>query len=328
MMLQVAAPNSFEDQGAPDDCGAGEDLRHEPIDRAVFQSGPMTRYSQIAGVALALAMHLGIVLAMLSWPLEPLGSGGIDLEAISVEVDVVPAATVAGGVAASETMVPQASSADAAEASVAASASPSRSPAQTSAEPTPPEPAEAVVSDAPAPLAEAPSSKLTETPAHAPPDADAMAREPRSSSPENKVAADMPERVAARASKAAEAVAAEASPASSALHTGGKADQRQDSALAASAASPGAIKAFTRSVVEALGRSRPKGLRAGAKGTVRVEFAVGDGGSLDFVRVARSSGHTTLDEAAVGAIKRASFPSPPDGMDIAQRTYEVPYHFR
>lgn len=96
-----------------------------------------------------------------------------------------------------------------------------------------------------------------------------------------------------------------------------------------SAASPGAIQAYAKSVVEALGRAAPKpGALQGARGTVKLAFSVANDGGLETVRVVRSSGTPRIDELALRAVKAARFSPPPPGMSLAQRTYEIPYVFR
>ncbi len=97
---------------------------------------------------------------------------------------------------------------------------------------------------------------------------------------------------------------------------------------AAAVAKPGAIDAFNRLIVAALAEKRPTRLRTQRKGTVKIAFAVAEDGRLAFARIARSSGHGALDDAALAAIASAKFPVPPAGLTLKQRTYEVPYHFK
>lgn len=95
------------------------------------------------------------------------------------------------------------------------------------------------------------------------------------------------------------------------------------------AASPGAMRAYAKSVVAALGRTSPRqGVVGIVRGTVRIAFVISIGGELESVRVARSSGALRLDEAAISAVRLARFPSPPAGMTLGERTYEIPYTFR
>jgi protein TonB len=56
--------------------------------------------------------------------------------------------------------------------------------------------------------------------------------------------------------------------------------------------------------------------RADTRGAVLVQFSVTEGGRLASVRVARSSGSTRLDRAALTVVERAApFPAPPAGAD-------------
>jgi TonB family protein len=112
--------------------------------------------------------------------------------------------------------------------------------------------------------------------------------------------------------------------------TGGAAS-RTEKALdaktsAPAAASPGAVREYSRYVAQALAKSKPKG--AGALGTVRVRLMIAADGGLAGAEIAKSSGSPKLDELALGAARKTKFPVPPAGMTPLQLTYEVPYHFR
>ena len=89
----------------------------------------------------------------------------------------------------------------------------------------------------------------------------------------------------------------------------------------------GVAQAYASSIFNALARNKPTP-RAGATGIVRVSFTVASTGEAAEVRVARSSGKSLLDAAAVDSVKSARFPSPPGGLTSAQLTYEIPYIFR
>ncbi|WP_422002010.1 TonB family protein [Roseovarius mucosus] len=61
--------------------------------------------------------------------------------------------------------------------------------------------------------------------------------------------------------------------------------------------------------------------RADTRGVALVQFSISEGGRLASVRVARSSGSTRLDRAALTVVERAApFPAPPAG---AQRSFSV-----
>jgi periplasmic protein TonB len=97
-------------------------------------------------------------------------------------------------------------------------------------------------------------------------------------------------------------------------------------ASAPAAASPGAVREYSRYVAQALSKTKPKG--TGGLGTVRVKFVIAGDGGLAAVEVAKSSGSPKLDDIALGAVQRTKFLTPPAGMTTVQLTYEVPYHFR
>jgi protein TonB len=97
---------------------------------------------------------------------------------------------------------------------------------------------------------------------------------------------------------------------------------------AAAAASPGAVQRYARSIVELLGRARPRGVASKDRGTVRIAFAIAADGGLAYARVTASSGRPALDDAALAAVRQVRFPPPPAGMTSADLAYEIPYHFR
>jgi protein TonB len=287
---------------------------------------PPARRSHVAMVmsfALATLLHAGVGLALISGRADPYGAGGSELEAISVEVVTMPARALESRVASASREAATSASVDQIEG--AAEASPSAAPTppvehERKAEPEMERPVADPLKTETAkeqPVAEPPQLTLTR-PDPTPPEPDAVTLPVREESPP-KAAPEKPKSPQHSASNPA----AEAGGASSRSDTG--ADRPTP---AAALVSPGAIQAFTRGVVDALARTRPKGVKGGARGTAKVAFAVAEGGGLEFVRIARSSGHEALDEAAVAAVKRAAFPAPPSGMTLADRTYEVPYYFR
>ena len=120
-------------------------------------------------------------------------------------------------------------------------------------------------------------------------------------------------------------------PASASQEIGGAAARSADRAVqptaGAAAASPGVAVAYARAVASALGHTRPKA-HASVSGTVRIRFAIGDTGGVDDIVLEQSSGRMALDTVAIEAVRRTRFPAPPSGLTSAQRTFEVPYHFR
>jgi TonB family protein len=91
-------------------------------------------------------------------------------------------------------------------------------------------------------------------------------------------------------------------------------------------ATPGQITRYGLSVREALNRNRP--LYFGADGRVVVEFWVAESGGVQRVRIAQSSGLKDLDDAAIRSIQKTQFPAPPNGMTEEQRAFRVPFDFR
>jgi periplasmic protein TonB len=104
---------------------------------------------------------------------------------------------------------------------------------------------------------------------------------------------------------------------------------------AAAKAASGAAKAYGQSVMAALVTTQPKprlGLGAGTTGwltgTVVIDFTLGLDGGIEDVRVATSSGHRELDQAALDAVRRTRFPKPPADLRSIERQYIMPYYFR
>jgi periplasmic protein TonB len=104
---------------------------------------------------------------------------------------------------------------------------------------------------------------------------------------------------------------------------------------AAAKAASGLAKAYGQSVMAALVTTQPKprlGLSAGTggwlTGTVVIDFTVGLDGGIADARIATSSGHRELDQAALDAVRRTRFPTPPTGLPSNERQYIMPYYFR
>ncbi len=86
------------------------------------------------------------------------------------------------------------------------------------------------------------------------------------------------------------------------------------------------IDAFRATVAARIARNRPANSTAAvAQGTVVVSFSVTATGAAAGIRIASSSGHGVLDQAALAAVRRAApFPAPPPG---APRAFNVPMRF-
>jgi protein TonB len=105
------------------------------------------------------------------------------------------------------------------------------------------------------------------------------------------------------------------------------ASERRGSGQRRASASPGQARRYAGIVRARIARNRPSG--RGRRGTVVVRFAISGGGTLRYVRLARSSGDRSLDRAALASVRRASpFPRPPQGMSGSQLTFSIPFRFR
>lgn len=106
----------------------------------------------------------------------------------------------------------------------------------------------------------------------------------------------------------------------------GTAGQQRGGKKGTSRASSGAILSYGARV-----RARIVGNRPGAAGTGRVvvSFGLSSTGGLRFARIARSSGSSSVDRAALSAVRRSSpFPRPPKGASSGQLRFSIPFHFQ
>jgi TonB family protein len=92
------------------------------------------------------------------------------------------------------------------------------------------------------------------------------------------------------------------------------------------AATPGQIARYALSVQQTLNRNPPRHLRT--RGRAVVEFGLTETGSVRFAQVAKSSGVKKLDDAVLAAISNIRFPAPPGGMTDRQRSFTAPVEFR
>ncbi len=92
-----------------------------------------------------------------------------------------------------------------------------------------------------------------------------------------------------------------------------------------------AVSNYPGQVVTRLRRSLrypPEARRQRLNGEVHVEFTVSSSGGVSGVRVARSSGHPALDQAAIATVQRAApFPPIPEGAGRSQWPFTVPLAF-
>ncbi len=280
-----------------------------------LRAGPGARRHSIWAMAvsaiLATAAHVGVLVAM-TWPAHQRlnGAGGLDLDAISIEVSLVASSVM-----------------ESRQAAVVATGS--MAPAEVALNDGMPV---AVAAGANAvPPTDSPALRDRPTAQPAPETAQLDAAVQLDRRPEAPMADKAQEVQPADAERSTEHAKPEASTAMVAVPEGGAAAVAVDQQRASegeAAASPGVVQSYAKSVVEALSKNRPKGVQAGARGVVKIAFAIDDDGALAFARVAKSSGVDKLDNAALDAVRRIKLPPPPTGMSAAQRTYEIPYNFR
>ena len=91
------------------------------------------------------------------------------------------------------------------------------------------------------------------------------------------------------------------------------------------AARSGRRDAFVRSVIEALGKSRPKAQPVDA--ITVIEFVVSPDGKIERLRVVAPSGIGILDELAIDWIRGTQFTPPPPDSDLKSRTFRIAYQF-
>lgn len=304
------APSAVTSEGSGASPSASIALVHDPLDARVFQSSVASGLTP-PWLLLALVLHIGIGTAIaagwIEWtdPRALAGAGGANLDAISVEVEILPSIAVTRaqpGPTAEEAVAASADQADGtkpvqpANLERAIEFHPEREPEWRQ------ESARIATRDDPRPAeVEAPVLPPSHLDPPKPPAPDPKTEGVKSSPP--------------------------STPPGGVASSG--ADQaNRPASVRAAAASPGEMRAFARSLAEALARTRPPNGSARAKGTVNVEFIVGEEGRAETARVARSSGSRALDEMAIDAVRKARLPRPPAGVTLAERTFVVPYHFR
>lgn len=250
----------------------------------------------------ACALHVALLAAvLLTWSQDSVGTAGQSLDAISVEITLLPAS----GLAALQAKTPGQDTPTADAAPDAAAAKPETSPPEPDTRPPAPAPTVAATPD---PAPPAPDALDVREPAKAEPPPEPEPRE--ATKPTTDPAETRTEAPARRAAPAAAPPAAAQAP------------------QAAARPSPGAVQAYARSVVAALSATRPKPAAGMARGTVRISFSIAEAGFIERLQVAQSSGHSSLDDVAVAAVRKASFSAPPAGMTPSERTFVIPYHFR
>ncbi|MEM8836463.1 MAG: TonB family protein [Pseudomonadota bacterium] len=85
-----------------------------------------------------------------------------------------------------------------------------------------------------------------------------------------------------------------------------------------------AVSNYPGKVQRRIARTRAK--RVGGKGTARIRFVISQNGRISSISVARSSGSSEVDKAALDLVRRAApFPKPPSG---ARRNFVIPVRVR
>jgi TonB family protein len=92
------------------------------------------------------------------------------------------------------------------------------------------------------------------------------------------------------------------------------------------AATPGQISRYALSIQQMLNRYPPRHL--GTRGRAVVKFGLTETGNVRFAEIERSSGSKLIDDAVLAAIWKIAFPAPPGGMSERQRSYTAPIEFR
>lgn len=320
------APSAVTSEGSGASPSASIALVHDPLDARVFQSSVASGLTP-PWLLLALVLHIGIGTAIaagwIEWtdPRALAGAGGANLDAISVEVEILPSIAVA-----------RAQPGPTAEEAVAASADQADGTKPVQPAKTTPVAGEMTKSEDTTNLERAIEFHPEREPEWRQESARIATRDdPRPAEVEATVLPPSNLELPKPTAPGPKTEGVKSSPPST--PPGGVASSGADQAnrpasVRAAAASPGEMRAFARSLAEALARTRPPNGSARAKGTVNVEFIVGEEGRAETARVARSSGSRALDEMAIDAVRKARLPRPPAGVTLAERTFVVPYHFR
>jgi TonB family protein len=109
--------------------------------------------------------------------------------------------------------------------------------------------------------------------------------------------------------------------------SGGGGDRGSDFSRGRVSATTGSISNYASSVRARIARNKPGS--GGRRGTVVVSLSVSTTGSLQSVRVVRSSGNGAIDNLALSAVRRsAPFPRPPAGARAGQLSFSIPFSFQ
>ena len=257
-----------------------------PVPPAVSGSGFL-----LAGLVLSALLHVGLLLYLQSDSADDVGPGGVQLEAVSV--DLVPLSTLRAG---APDQAPDLGM-DATE--------------QDKTEKT--EAARREVTDTPPPEALVkPTDDASELAA-----AEIIKPDPSHERRDEEADNDKPDKPD--------------EPATSHDDRGRARQTQQPSdpkakGGASVAATPGQMSRYALSIRQALSRNRPQHL--GTRGRAVVAFGITGTGSVRFAQIVRSSGAKVLDDTILSTIWKIRFPAPPHGMTDQERSYTVPFDFR
>jgi protein TonB len=294
-----------------------------------------------ASMALAGTAHALALLAMLTVPAGHYGRGGDSVDAISVSIisaqalqSQEPTTNAAAGET-PEKIAPK--EGDGETMSQAAPDKPEEAVKTPKPEPTPPVEAEKELAAAPtapeapapetvpdaqaAPIIAAPPEPVPEPkvamvdPSTEPPPPEKREEKPKEEKPE-RAAPTAPEETTTAGGAQSRGVAPDLPPASS-----------------AASASPGEVRAYGLAVQEALlavdlreAQARTSAVRV--RGTVLVGLTISADGAIERADIQRSSGHRSLDEAAIQLVRLTAIPRPPASLAANQRIYNVPIVFK
>ena len=185
------------------------------------------------------------------------------------------------------------------------------------------------------------SAARTDSPAMAEPRAAEPAPEPRPARERR-----APRRPAAAPASAAPVAPPAGSPAPDGAQPARRAESPVEAAGAASSSSPSGVGTghgsgvghgsaagvapgwMPRGGVQPAPRYPDAARRHGAQGIAQITLRLAANGRVSEVRVHRSSGDARLDDAALAAVRRWRFDTPPAGADWSERWFVVPIEFR
>ncbi len=292
----------------------------EAHDVALPPTLPALTRTECVGLAAAVTLHAGLLLAMLV-PDHRIGAGGSDLEAIGVEiVTVAPALEArrsARGRGAAGLQKVHERDGDPEPVPEETATRDSRRVEQPRVADAAPPPADLTVPDWNEPPKPSDAQAVEPIIAHA----QSAGTEPDATIPLRPSLTDHP------------AAASDSIPGIQIVprEQGGAAARGRETFDVANAAVMAAARAGRRdeygaSVFEAIRTNAPPRIPS-LTGEVKLEFAILPAGQVGTIRVVRSSGSKRLDETAIETLRRTRFPIPPPGLSAAQLIYDIPFTF-